>query len=1022
MKTPRITFIVAILFIRFTSFAQEEMIKLNVEEGKTYVFESKFTITEFDMFGKATVKHKSNREVHVEIEHFDGKNLVFLSKVVSGSREDQFSKVKSIINYKFPPVVNDVNERFKPINEVSRLLSLTGLRYRVDLESNNTEFINRQEALEEVKKLMIAKGFNKQFIEKGIGYFQQDSTIWQKINIHEVHQFIVYFNNSLKTENGLKSPFLDRSFQLNENEEFIYDVKANQSGIAFSKVELSKRHGFPLIYYEAKHDSINSKLRRLRTADNVSRLIEKKTIFLEEFQTGKDLFTFKYSIENPKDSFITLYYMDNPYSLENTIEVLKLNENNEVTFQTKLQGPTLVSLWNNAVEYKNRMLYLVVEPTDTIIVKYSGTKDNSPWEISGTNVTANRLISSLYREMKSLFDVRPHQIITKDDFDEVQKLVEVFDAYTKTNNISLNDILIPFIRNELIALEYLHYFAFLNRYYSTIIAGKQKNEDELIIEREMLKIAEEKIKDFDIHDYYNDYGIFSRRLSIYYFHYYLNNLSRVKVTEIYDRSKRSFQEEFEIGKMILGGSIFYRVLAYRIISSMTQKDIAPTVPSASYESLEDALKLINQLINQSYSEYFKQHLQTFRDTRLNWENENHIPVTTFYKPDGSTVKLEEVLKGKPTVLYINEHWATYRYDFDRDATNNPNIRYVMIMEGDNLEEWQEYIERAEPVAEQLLLLNNKTTLDDIFLRSKTLYIVYDKNGKLVEYDVEEHRTAKLAKQSLEQKKELNKSQLQIIVLLLSVILISLIAGFIIWKWRTRQRLRKEQQQRRLRELELTAIRSQMNPHFLFNCLNSVQNLVQQNKGREAHLYLADFAGLIRKVLQNSEKEEVSLAEELEMVQQYLNLVKLRFDFDFQITTGEGIDPHNTPVPPMLLQPFAENAVIHGLQHKEGSRLLKIEVSREHARLAHKAEDTRLAADNRLAHTSSILIIIEDNGIGRVAAQKLATGKNGKGSHLMQERLEILQEKQGEKYRLQITDLTENGATGTRVEIWVPEEK
>src|SRR5690606_22011186 len=143
MKTSRIPFIIAVLFVSLTSFSQEEIIKLNVEEGKTYVFESKLTITEFDMFGKPTVKHKSNGEVHVEIEHFEGKNLVFLSKAVSGSREDQFSKVKSIINSKFPPVVSDVNERFKPINEVSRLLSLTGLRYRVDLESNNTEFINR---------------------------------------------------------------------------------------------------------------------------------------------------------------------------------------------------------------------------------------------------------------------------------------------------------------------------------------------------------------------------------------------------------------------------------------------------------------------------------------------------------------------------------------------------------------------------------------------------------------------------------------------------------------------------------------------------------------------------------------------------------------------------------------------------------------------------------------------------------------------------------------------------------------
>jgi LytS/YehU family sensor histidine kinase len=238
------------------------------------------------------------------------------------------------------------------------------------------------------------------------------------------------------------------------------------------------------------------------------------------------------------------------------------------------------------------------------------------------------------------------------------------------------------------------------------------------------------------------------------------------------------------------------------------------------------------------------------------------------------------------------------------------------------------------------------------------------------------------------------------------LLILITAGFIIWKWRSRQRIRKEQQQRRLRELELTAIRSQMNPHFLFNCLNSVQNLVQQNKGREAHLYLADFAGLIRKVLNNSEKEEVSLAEELEMVQQYLSLEKLRFDFDYQINVGEGVDVHNFLVPSMLVQPFAENAVIHGLQRKAGEKQLKIDVKKNSA-----AEGS----------SKGIVISIEDNGVGREEAQKLTAGSNGMGTKLVQERLSILRQQQNEKYGLQTIDLNDNGVMGTKVELFVPEE-
>ena len=250
------------------------------------------------------------------------------------------------------------------------------------------------------------------------------------------------------------------------------------------------------------------------------------------------------------------------------------------------------------------------------------------------------------------------------------------------------------------------------------------------------------------------------------------------------------------------------------------------------------------------------------------------------------------------------------------------------------------------------------------------------------------------------KKQVNKSQLIMIIWALGIMFTIAILVLGIWKWRVRQRFRREQQQRRLRELELTAIRSQMNPHFLFNSLNSVQNLVQQNKGREAHLYLADFAGLIRKVLQNSEKEEVSLAEELEMTEQYLNLEKLRFDFDFSISVEQGIDINNTMVPSMLLQPFAENAVIHGLQNKPENRKLKIEVVK-------KGGGGGEGRGRGQGEDKGIVISIEDNGIGREAAAAISKVKNGKGSKLIQERLEILQEKQGEKYRLEITDLIGN---------------
>ncbi|MGC9355832.1 MAG: sensor histidine kinase, partial [Mariniphaga sp.] len=419
------------------------------------------------------------------------------------------------------------------------------------------------------------------------------------------------------------------------------------------------------------------------------------------------------------------------------------------------------------------------------------------------------------------------------------------------------------------------------------------------------------------------------------------------------------------------------------------------------------LRLVN---NQEFADAIKKLMEN----HLKWQNENYVPETQFLNPKGESVYFSDFFGENPTVFYITDIWERERYFWDDLAKENSEINFVLVMEGSNFEEWQSYVERANPVAHQLFLVNRNKQLRNIFKKDRYHFIAYDKVGKRVGFGENPIDAMNLAKQSLmAKKKEPDKSQLITVIIILGSLLFISFLVFIIWRWRTRQQIRKEQQQRRLRELELTAIRSQMNPHFLFNCLNSVQNLVQQNKGREAHLYLADFAGLIRKVLQNSEKEEVSLAEELETVEQYLNLEKLRFDFEFQISVGEGIDPHNTPVPSMLLQPFAENAVIHGLQNKTGERKLKIEVLKG---------SKQLTVNSGESEKGGIMIIIEDNGIGRAAAKKLATAKNGKGSKLIQERLEILREKQGEKYRLQITDLNENGTTGTRVEIWVPEER
>jgi hypothetical protein len=755
---------------------------------------------------------------------------------------------------------------------------------------------------------------------------------------------------------------------------------------------------------------------------------EKNISLVSKKVAGQNYFKITGTIEYPDSKKVTLYFLRRPYGTTFHQEVVFLDVNNSFQLETRLENSQIIYVQFGMTNYVNNppLFLFYAEPGSEISFEAKG--ESFPWKVSfsGDFDKAAELIYN-FRVKHPVFkeQIRPYSPLwfsSQVEYNDLENTLNDFDSFFESNKNEIDKNAYQFIKQEIKAQLIWHVISLLNR---ISIANANVFRD-LYFEKENFNVGflKDQLNSFIINQSFNQYGIHSRMVTDQYLAYSFREIRKTaninstleyspSVTISNYKYYRDLAQKIQFAKIILTGPALYGQIAdilfqekMRVSSGESQTEVL--IQNEINEYYDLILRVCND-------EEFNKEIEDVVQTYLKWKEEDYVPDIKFLNPDGKEIYMKDFFGENPTIFYVANDWSQERYYFDDLSKENPEINYVMVMGGSNFNEWSEYIKRAEPVANQLFLPNQEHQLRDVFSSIYNTFIIYDENGNRLGYRGDPLNATNLVKHYLDQpkKKQLDKSQLQLIIYVLIGILLLVTISLLTWKWQVRKRLKTEEQQRRLGELELTAIRSQMNPHFLFNCLNSVQNLVQQNKGREAHLYLADFAGLIRKVLQNSEKEEVSLAEELEMVQQYLNLEKLRFDFNFQITTGEGIDPHNTPVPSMLLQPFAENAVIHGLQNKEGERKLKIEVSRAH---------TRLAADNRLAHTSSILIRIEDNGIGRAAAQKLATAKNGKGSRLMQERLKIMQEKQGEKYRLQITDLTENGATGTRVEIWVPEEK
>ena len=246
-------------------------------------------------------------------------------------------------------------------------------------------------------------------------------------------------------------------------------------------------------------------------------------------------------------------------------------------------------------------------------------------------------------------------------------------------------------------------------------------------------------------------------------------------------------------------------------------------------------------------------------------------------------------------------------------------------------------------------------------------------------------------------------------ILIACFVIAALSGFIIYKnlllkrknEKLESRGKQAELQQHVTELEMQALRAQMNPHFIFNCLSSINRFILKNETEAASNYLTKFSRLIRTVLTNSKRPFISLEDELEMLCLYLDMEKLRFkdSFEYRIIFVNTIDAGNVFVPPLLLQPFAENAIWHGLMHKEGQGNLTIE----------------LRIDEKI-----LTCIITDNGIGRnKAAQiksKSAEKQKSMGLKITKDRLAHLNRDNDEETFFKIEDVTDADGkpAGTKV--------
>ncbi|MFT5940776.1 MAG: tetratricopeptide (TPR) repeat protein [Sediminicola sp.] len=468
-----------------------------------------------------------------------------------------------------------------------------------------------------------------------------------------------------------------------------------------------------------------------------------------------------------------------------------------------------------------------------------------------------------------------------------------------------------------------------------------------------------------------------------------------KTLEQWEHSIPKFQEALELEKQL--GNNMGLALNYQDIG----------------ESLEAQGKLSEALINYNNALFYNKNIGSSSINIKSNLGIAHIYVHQEKFNEGLRI-LESLLEPAKKLgnmellseLYINIGWTLIHlmqndmakenllkgFEIAQNYNFNNELEEAYIFLSDlsakegNHEASLNYYKRARSIERKTLNDRNIRYVADLIYRSET-----EKKNSQIEVLGKENEIVKL---------KLRKNQT---TLLISGFALALLGGILYILFYQRQ-LKNEKQ---LLTLESTMLRSQMNPHFLFNSLNSIKLYIINNEKKNAVHYLNKFSKLIRKILEASSVREISLADELETVQLYMNIENIRFndEINFEVVVEKNIDTHTIKIPSLILQPFLENALWHGLSGKEGVKHIELRVKKENIYFTN--------------------ITITDNGIGRESSERIKKNRIIKrksvGIKITKERLANFSKGYQNSFTFDILDLydDENRSRGTMISLNIP---
>ncbi|WP_339877100.1 tetratricopeptide repeat-containing sensor histidine kinase [Olleya marilimosa] len=423
---------------------------------------------------------------------------------------------------------------------------------------------------------------------------------------------------------------------------------------------------------------------------------------------------------------------------------------------------------------------------------------------------------------------------------------------------------------------------------------------------------------------------------------------------------------------------------------LLENSVALAAQENKTREVEQKIKFADfQNVNQSYDQEIKTRKEIIKDIAVIEKdsviaNESNITKQKQNYKIGNAYFLQKEYKEAIPYLEKSIEEADKKEDLivKKDATKKLTDVYV---ESGNFSEAKLMFDEYVKTVDQLYIKKEQ----EISQAARFNKSIAEKQNRITTLETDR----KLTLSQVELSEEKNKSQQLIIYSLIGGLFLLAVAAYLMFKYIKQQKLANNL-------LALKSLRSQMNPHFIFNALNSVNSFIATNDERTANKYLSDFSKLMRAVLENSEEDFIPLQKEIELIELYTKLEHFRFKdkFEYTINIDKTIDIEAYQIPPMLLQPYIENAVWHGLRYKNDMGLLEISITKK--------------------QKGVIAITIADNGIGRKKSKSLKTQNqqkhNSKGLGNIKKRVSILNQMYKDKVDVYIDDNTTEGDVGTKV--------